>query len=459
MKIIICGAGQVGTSIARQLSKENHDITVIDQSPAAIRKISDSLDVHAMAGMASYPAVLADAGATHADMIIAVTGADEVNMVICQVAHSLFNIPQKIARVRNQNYLLEEWSNLYRQNHLPIDVIISPEIEIARAVNQRLHVPGAMDTIPLVNDTVKVVAVRCTMDCPLIDRPLYRIRERLTTNMISILAIYRNEQLIIPKDEEKFIPGDEVFFVTGSQNITHAMEFFGFEDKEARRIIIIGGGNIGLFLAQELEAEHEDARIKIIELDPERAEYIATRLTNTTVINGSALDHEILQEADVQEAETVIAVSNNDQVNILASLLAKKFGARKALTLVKSVSYSPLMSSLGIDVDVNPREITVSSILQHIRCEGSIQSVHTICNGNAEIIEVEADAASPIIGKMIKNLDLPKQVVIGMLVREGGLMIPTENTVIQAKDRLVMLCMADTIQMIEETFSVKFEYF
>ncbi|MCD6034496.1 MAG: Trk system potassium transport protein TrkA [Rickettsiales bacterium] len=459
MRIIICGAGQVGTSIARQLAKESHDVTIIDHSGDSIRRISDSLDVNTYIGFASHPSVLEEAGASHADMLIAVTGTDEVNMVTCQVAKSLFNVPKKIARVRNQNYLEEQWKDLYRQDHLPIDVIISPELEVARAVNQRLHVPGAIETIPFINGKLKVLAVRCSMDCPLIDRPLYRLNERLHNSLISIVGILRGEHLLIPGENERLMPGDEVFFITPSENVPHAMELFGFEGREARRLIIIGGGNIGLYLAQELEAAHEDTRIKIIELDRERAEFIAGKLERTTVINGSALEHEILQEANVWGAETVIAVSNNDQVNILASLLAKRFGAKRALTLVKSDSYTPLMSSLGIDVDVNPREITVSSILQHIRCEGNIKAVHTICNGAAEIIEAKADASSPIIGKMLKSLELPSQVMVGMIVRDKTMVIPTENTIIHAGDCLIMLCMAAAVKTVEDVFSVKFEYF
>ncbi|MCH2038099.1 MAG: Trk system potassium transporter TrkA, partial [Rickettsiales bacterium] len=346
MKIIVCGAGQVGTSIARQLSYEDNDVTVIDQSVDRIRKITDSIDVNSVVGFASHPPVLEEAGAQYADMIIAVTISDEVNMVICQVAHSLFRLPTKIARVRHQFYLHEKWKDLYREDHLPIDVIISPELEVSRAVNHRLHVPGAIGTIPYAEGRVKVVAVRCEHDSPLANLLTFKIKELAKSIGISILGIVRDQNFIFPRDKEPLLVGDEVYFVADHRKIEEAMILFGHEEKEARRIIIIGGGNIGLYLAEQLEEEDSDLRVRIIELNQKRAQFVAQQLEYTSVINGSALEQEILEEANVSSAETVISVSNDDEVNILSALLAKRFGCQRAISLINSRSYAPLISSL-----------------------------------------------------------------------------------------------------------------
>jgi trk system potassium uptake protein TrkA len=459
MKIIVCGAGLVGSSIARQLAIEGNDVTVIDQSPELIQNINDTLDVRAYVGFASHPTVLQTAGAENADMIIAVTLSDEINMVACQVAHSLFNVPTKIARIRNQNYLKPEWSHLYRHDHLPIDFIISPEIEVAKAVLNRLHVPGAVDTIPFINGQIKVIGMRCTLDCPMINMPLHRVQKKLLEVDVAILGLLRHDDFLVAGEGVELLDDDELYFACDTKNVQKAMAMFGHEEREARRIIIIGGGNVGLFLAELLEQEAADIKIKLIEVDRERAEYIADRLSHTTVINGSALSQEILEEANVAVSETVIAVSNDDEVNILSSLLAKRFGGQRVVTLVNNANaYSPLTSSLGIDVAINPREITVSSILQHIR-KGRIVSVHSICKGKAEVIEAEAVEASSVVGKRMEDLNLPSGIVIGIIVRDGVVIIPDEDTIIRPGDRIVILSLANMVSKVEKVFSVKFEFF
>lgn len=459
MRIIVCGAGQVGSSIARQLSMEGNDVTVIDQSPEQIQKINDTLDVKAQVGFASHPTVLEEVGAENTDMIIAVTLSDEINMVACQVAHSLFNIPTKIARIRSQNYLKPEWMRLYRHDHLPIDYIISPEVEVARAVMHRLHVPGAVDTIPFAEGKVKVIGMRCTLDCPMINMPIHRVQKRLEEAEVSVLGLLRDDNFLIANTDLELLEDDELYFVCDTKNVQKAMAMFGHEEREARRVIIIGGGNVGLFLAEQLEQEENDIKVKLIELDKQRAEFVAEKLEKTTVINGSALSQEILDEANVSVAETVIAVSNDDEVNILSSLLAKRFGCKRVVTLVNNASsYSPLTSSLGIDVAINPREITVSSVLQHIR-KGRIVSVHSVCKGKAEVIEAEAVEASAVVGKRIEDLNLPAGIIIGIVVRGEAVLLPDEDLVIRAGDRIVILSQAKMVSKVEKIFSVKFEFF
>ncbi|HJP55286.1 MAG TPA: Trk system potassium transporter TrkA, partial [Rhodospirillales bacterium] len=283
MKVIVCGAGQVGFSLARHLSQENNDVTVIDQAPELVRRIGDSLDVKGLVGHASHPDVLEQAAADDADMIIAVTYADEINMVACQVAHSLFNVPTKIARIRHQSYLQPMWSNLFSRDHIPIDVIISPEIEVARAVTRRLRVPGAFEMIPLADDKVRLLGVRCSDTCPLVNTPLRQLTQLFPDLNIVVVGILRGGSAIVPTPDDQMLAGDEVYFVVDSEHLLRAMAAFGHDETEAKRLLIFGGGNIGLFLAQEIEREHPWVIAKIVESDDERAESIASQLERTVV--------------------------------------------------------------------------------------------------------------------------------------------------------------------------------
>lgn len=458
MQVIVCGAGQVGFNIARYLASESNDVTVIDMDPDRVKRITDSIDVRGLVGFASHPPVLQEAGAEDADMLIAVTYADEVNMVACQVAHSQFNVPTKIARVRHQSYLDPAWRNMFSRDHLPIDVIISPEVEVARAIIRRLEVPGALDVIPMANDKVRAIAVRCMPDCPVVDTPLYELTELFPDLHIFVVGIIRNDELIVPRPEMEMKEGDEVYFVADTEHVRRGMAAFGHDEPEARRIIIIGGGNIGLYVARELEATQSDVRAKLIEIDEHRARSVADSLNRTTVLLGDALEQEILNEANVSQSEAVVAVSNDDEVNILSSLLAKRMGAAWAITLVNSVSYGPLVGNLGIDVVVNPRGSTVSTILQHVR-RGRIRGVHSVREGAGEFIEAEALDTSSIAGKSIRDIKLPKGILIGSIVRGDQVIIPRGDTTIMAKDRVVLFTNADLVRKVEKLFSVGLEFF
>ncbi len=458
MKVIVCGAGQVGSSIAQQLASENNEVIVVDRSPEIIQRVAEALDVQAMVGHAAQPDVLEAAGAKGADMIIAVTQKDEVNMVACQVAHSLFEVPMRIARVRAQSYLQPLWSNLFSREHMPIDVIISPEIEVARAVARRLHVPGASDMIPFADDRVRVIAVLIDEDCPLIDTPLRQLTELFPDLSIRILGIIRDDDIIVPRGDDEMHAGDEAYFAVDSNHVERAMAAFGHEEKEARRIVIIGGGNIGLFLAKLLVEESGSFAIKIIEINKARAEYVADQLDKVVVLHGDSLDSEILNEANVRQSEAVVAVTNDDQVNILSSLLAKRRGARRAMTLVNKVSYGPLMRSLGVDAVVNPRAITVSRILQHIR-RGRIRDVHSLRDGKAEIIEAEALETSPLVGKPLRDAKLPAGLVVGALVRDAEVIIPRGDTVIKTHDKVVLFATKEMVKKVEKLFAVRLEFF
>lgn len=458
MKVIVCGAGQVGTNIARHLATEHNDVTVIDQSPELVRRVTDTLDVQGLAGFASYPDVLERAGASDADMLIAVANADEVNMVACQVAHSLFNVPTKIARVRAQSYQKPIWADLFSRDHMPIDVIISPEIEVARAISNRLKAPGAVDMIPMADGLLQVIGVRLEEDCPIVDTPLRQLTTLFPDLHLIVITIIRDGKVIVPDPEDQLLIGDEVYFVAEAEHVARSLAAFGHEEPEAHRIVIIGGGNIGLFLAQEFEQTRADLSTKVIEVGKERATLVAEQLKETMVVNGDALDLEILEEVNIAQTDTIVAVTNDDEVNILSSLLAKRNGAKRAVTLVNKLSYEPLIASLGIDVVVNPRAITVSTILQHIR-RGRIIAVHALREGAGEVIEAEALDTSAAVGKPLRDVRMDKGIIIGAVVRGEEVLLPRGDLEIKAKDRVVLFAAAQAVKEVEQLFAVGLEFF
>ncbi len=458
MKAIICGAGQVGSNIARELASEGIDITVIDQRPDLIQKIGDSLDVRGMVGHAAHPSVLEAAGARDCDMIVAVTFADEVNMVACQIAHSLFDVPTKVARLRARDYLEPIWSDLFSRDHMPIDVIISPEIEVARAIGRRLTVPGTVDMIPLADNKLKLLGIRCEPDCPILNTPLRQLTSLFPDLNINTVGIIRNTSPIVASGDDELFEGDEVYLVVDSDHVPRTMVAFGHEEPEARRVVVIGGGNIGLCLAEDLADNFPGVSTRLIELDRERAEFVAQACPKTVILNGDALDPEILEEANVSRAETVIAVTNDDEVNILSSLLAKRYGAGRVITLVNSGTYGPLMAPLGIDVVVSPRAITVSTILQYIR-RGRIRSVHSIADNFGEIMEVEALETSSVVGLPLREAKLPSGIVIAAVVRKDGIEMARGGTVIGVGDLVVLFATKGAVKRVEKMFSVSLEFF
>jgi trk system potassium uptake protein TrkA len=457
VRVIVCGAGQVGTSIARQLALEGHSVTIIDQSEALSQRMSDTLDVRAVTGFASHPSVMEQAGMRDADMVIAVTVSDEVNMVICEIANAIFNVPFKIARIRNQHYLEPEYRDLFQRDHIPIDVIISPEIEVAHAIEHRLHVPGAVDLALLGKGKVAVVALRSGAYCPTLGRSVTDINEVIRPHSAAIVGLVRGDHFLIPKPQDRLQSGDELYIAGETLQIKKALSVFGFEENEARRVIIIGGGNIGLLLAQHLEKDSFN-RVKVIESDRDRAECVAEALRSSIVLHGSGLDRDVLVESNIAAVETVIAVTNDDRVNIIASLLAKRYGCKRTITLVNDISYIPLINTLGIDVVVSPRETTISSVLQHIR-RGKIRSAHTLHNGEAEVMEAEVIVNSPLIGKKVQELSLPVDVALGCIVRGERVFIPDPETEILCHDHLVLLTLASMVKKVEKIFTSQTDYF
>ncbi|HEX4891115.1 MAG TPA: Trk system potassium transporter TrkA [Alphaproteobacteria bacterium] len=458
MKVIVCGAGQVGFNIAKQLAAEHNDVTVIDHNAELIRKISDTLDVQGMTGHAAHPDVLERAGASDADMIIAVTQNDEVNMIACQVAHSLFNLPMKVARIRTQAYLQKQWLNMFSRDHLPIDVIISPEVEVGRAVLRRLAMPGAFEAAPFADDRVMLMGTLLEENCPVVNTPLRQLTELFPDLNIIIAGVVRDGKLFIPRGDDQLRVGDQAYFISAQENVRRALDIFGHEQAPARRVIILGAGNIGMFVARELERANVPVRVKIIEYRKERAEAAADQLANTVVLHGDALDLEILREANIAEAETIIAVTDDDEVNILASVLAKQGGCQRAVALINNPGYGPLMRSLGIDVFIDPRATTVSKILQHVR-RGRIRGLYSLYNGAAEVLEAEALETATVIGKPLNEAGIPRGIMIGAIVRGGKVIVPRGNTIIRTGDRVVILALAEMVKKVEQMFRVSLEYF
>lgn len=458
MRVIICGAGQVGYGIAERLAAEQNDVSVIDTSPDLIRTIRDQLDVRGFVGHGAHPDVLELAGAQQADMFIAVTLYDEVNMTACQVAHSLFNIPTKIARIRAQSYLQPHYQNLFSRENLPIDVIISPEIEVGEMVLRRIAIPGATDVVRFADDKVAMVAIECLEECPVINTPLSQLSDLFPDLPSTVVGVWRNNRLFIPHSADQLVAGDLAYVVTTKDQVRRTLGLFGHEETEALRIVIGGGGNIGLYVAKALEARQSRTKVKIIEDTRERAIAIADKLRRTVVLHGSALDQKLLLEADIQDADLMVALTNNDQVNILSSVMAKRLGCKSNLALINNPTYHDFTRTLGIDAHVNPRTVTISRVLQHVR-RGRIRAVHSVQRGTAEIIEAEALETSPLVGSPLRDLNLPDGMRLGMIYRDGTAIKPSGATLIRPKDRVIIFAMDTAVRQVEQMFRVSLEFF
>ena len=460
MNIIICGAGRVGFTIAKLLSEQGHSITIIDQSSEDIQKINDSLDVKAIVGKGTYPSILEKANASEADMIIAVTRNDEINMLICQIAYSIFNIQKKIARIRSQDYLNPKFTRVYNKENLPIDVIISPEIEIAKSIQRKLEAPGALDSVPFANNKIRLLEILINKNCKLIDIKLNELTKKFPNLEANVIGIIRDEKFIIPKKNDEVKYNDKIYVIINSSQMAETLEAFGHNEKISKKILIIGGGNIGYNLAKNLEESLNSVRVKIVEKNKERAQYLASELNNTIVINGDGLDEEVLVEANLEEAETVLALTNDDEDNLMVSVLVEKFAKdeknledKRTMALINKPNYSLLQSSLKIDDLIDPRMNTVSSILKHIH-KGTIETAYTILNGEYEVIEAEIIETSELINKELKNTNLPDEIRIGAILRNDKVIIPRSNFVFQKDDRVVFLAKKDSISVVENLFRI-----
>ena len=457
MRVIICGAGRVGYGLASRLSQERNTVTVIDTSSDLIRQITNELDVRGVIGHGSHPDVLVRAGIRDCDMIIAVTYADEVNMMACQVAHSLFDVPTKVARVRAQGYLDNRWNDLYSRENMPIDIIISPEIEIGKAILRRLNTPGAFNVVPFGDGAVQLLGVEIEEDCPIIQTPIRQIPDLFTGLHAAVVGIERDGELFAPTLDDPLEVGDRAYIITQAAHSTRLLEVIGSHQSQARHVVIIGGGNVGTYVAEKLEGK-SGMRVRVIESDKIRAESAAEKLSRTVILNGDAMDAEIQEEAGVAKAEMVICLTNNDSVNILSAVLASKLGARTTISLINEISMQEMQSELGIDMIIDPRASTISSILRHVR-RGRILEVYSLEQGGAEVIEGEVLDTSPMAGKALGDVAMSEGVAIGAILVDGEVFFPSPEFVLRPGHRVVLMAEKGALESIMTMFRVSSDYY
>jgi trk system potassium uptake protein len=453
MNIIICGAGRVGFSICNQLSKQGHSVTVIDKNGPDIQKINDTQNAKGIVGIATYPSVLEKADAKNADMIIAVTRNDETNMIVCQIAHSLFKIPRKIARIRSKEFLKPIWKGLFTKENLPIDIIISPEFEVAKSLYRKLEAPGAIDNIPFADDLVRLLEIQIDEKCPIVNTALSKLSDIFSDLDANVLGVLRNDKFLILKKSDKLIKDDKAYILTNSKQVDRTLSIFGKDEKFAKTILIIGAGNIGLDLAKILEENENSPRIKIIEKNSERAEFIANELNEAIVIKGDGLDENLLKEINIEEIDTVLSLTDDDEVNIMSALLSKKKGIKRTISIANSSNYALLQSSLKLDDIVDPRMTTVSTILKHVH-KGKIESVYTLDNGDYEVIEAKILESSELLNISLTKADIPEGIKIGLIVRGKEVIVPKKDTVFSLNDKVILLSSRENLPKVEGLFKI-----
>ncbi|MFB1489574.1 MULTISPECIES: Trk system potassium transporter TrkA [unclassified Thiocapsa] len=435
MKIIILGAGQVGTSVAANLVSEANDITVVDHNPDLLRELQDRFDLRTILGHGAHPDVLRRAGAEDADMIIAVTNSDETNMVACQVAYTLFHTPTKIARVRAQSFL--DQPKLFGTDALPIDFPISPEALVTEYILRLVENPGTLQVLDFAGGRIRLVAVKAYYGGPLVGHELRTLHEHMPRVEARVAAIYRQDRAIEPQGDTVIEADDEIFFVAAPKHIRSVMSELRRLDRPYKRLIIAGGGNIGTRLAGALELNY---RVKIIERDLKRCKRIAENLEKTIVLHGDAADRDLLLEENIENTDVFCAVTDDDEANILSAMLAKRLGARKVMALINRPSYVELVQSGAIDIAISPQQATIGSLLKHIR-RGDVVVVHSLRRGAAEAIEAIAhgdETSSKVIGRSIENIKLPRGTSIGAIVRGDEVLMAHHDTVIAAEDHVIL---------------------
>lgn len=457
MKIIILGAGQVGGTLAENLANEANDITVIDSDGLRLRELQDRLDIRTVQGHGSYPSVLRQAGAEDADMLIAVTSSDEVNMVACQIANSLFKTPTKISRVRANAYLSRK--ELFGESGFPIDVLISPEQVVTQHITRLIEYPGALQVLEFSKGLVRLVAIRATKGGPLVGHELSFLRTHMPKTDTRVAAIFRKDRPIIPQGDTVIEDGDEVFFIAGTDHIRSVMSELQPSEKPYKRIFICGGGNIGQRLAHSLEGRFQ---VKLIERNRDRCVMLSENLRKTIVLEGNAANKDILLEENIESTDVFCAVTNDDEANIMASLLAKRLGARKVLTLINNPDYVDLIQGGEIDVAISPQQTTIGSLLTHVR-KGDVVNVHSLRRGAAEAIEAIAHGdhrSSKVVGKRLDEIPLPEGTTIGAIVRHNEVLIAHDHIRVQPDDHVILFLVDKSrIRDVERLFQVGLTFF
>jgi len=436
MKIVILGAGQVGSSVAYSLSGEENDITVVDINAAHLKELQDRLDIRGVIGHASHPTVMVRAGIEDADLIIALTSSDEVNMTACQIAYTLYNTPTRIARIRSSEYI--DKPRLFERDHCPVDVLISPETLVTQYIARLIEYPGALQVLDFADGRAQLVATQAYAGGPLVGHGLHALRHHMPADAEArVAAIYRQDKTIIPDGSTVIEENDTVFFLAAQRNIKTMMKELRPLDNPVRRIILAGGGNIGSNLARQLERKHH---VKIIERDPARAEEIAEGLEKAIVLVGDCADEELLREEAIDSTDVYCVLTNDDEANILSSMLAKKMGAEKVITIINRPAYVDLVESGSIDIAISPQQITIGALLTHIR-RGNMVRIHSLRRGAAEAIEAVAlgdKRSSRVVGRAIEDIDLPEGTTIPAIVRGEEVIIAHHDTVIHENDHVIL---------------------
>ena len=454
MKIIIVGAGEVGFNIASHLALENKDVLVIDEDPQAIRRVSESIDAQVINGSGSNPSVLEAAGVKDAEILLAVTNSDEINLVACLIANIISPATKKMARIRDAKY--DEYHDTFREHAPHIDTIINPEIEVVKTIERLMSVPGAVEVDDFADGRVKFIGIYLDESAKLAGMKLSEISSKIGKPIPLIAAVIRNEELIIPGGDDKLIPGDLIYFISEENTFLDALAVFDKHVEPVSRILIVGGGQIGFRLATLLE--ENSVYTKIIEKDPTRCTRLADRLNKAVVLCGNGSDQGLLTEENIKDMDVVITVTNDEETNILVSLLAKQMGAKKTITRISKFSYFPLMSTIGLEQVVSARLSAVNSILQHIR-RGKVLQAKAIKNEQAEVMEAVALETSDIVGKPIRKISLPKGALVTGIIREDDVIIPSGDSIIKPDDRIIIFAKREAIPKIEKILAVKLEYF
>jgi trk system potassium uptake protein TrkA len=457
MKILILGANKVGAALAENLAKETNDITLVDADAELLRELKDRLDIGTTIGHPSFPDVLKRAGADDADMLIAVTDSDEVNLVACQVAYSLFRTPKKICRLRANSYVNAE--KLFGNEAIPIDVVISPEQIVSNYIRSLLELPGSLQVLDFAMGKIQLVAVRAEVGGPLVGNEIRYLREHMPNIDTRVAAIFRQNRPILPQGDTVIEDGDEVFFIAARDHIRDVMSELRRLDKPYRRIMIAGGGNIGERLA--VMVEHR-CRTKLIEISEQRCEILAEKLRYTTVLFGDASDQDMLLEEGIAEMDVFLALTNNDEANIMSSMLAKRMGAGRVMTLITNPAYVDLVQGGDIDIAISPQQATIGSLLTHIR-RGDVVNVHSLRRGAAEAMEAIAHGdknTSKVVGKALEDIVLPPGTTIGAILRDDKVLIAHDDLVVQTDDHVILFLVDKTrIPDVERLFQVGFTFF
>jgi len=458
MQIVVCGAGKSGSSIAEKLSQLGNEVTIIDSSSNLVKNLTSKLDIRGVVGHGAHPDMLERAGARDADMLIAITSSDEVNMLACQIAHSIFEVPKRIARIRDKSYLNPSHQDLFTSEKLPVSVIISPEKEVAKNVLRRLEIPGAIENIPFIDDKLKFLAVKIEDNCPIVETEIGELTNLFPDLKTVIVGLLRDGEILIPKTNDKLIINDIAYIICPKELSRRVVSIFGHPEKEARKVVLIGGGSVGSEVATMIDYSAAKINLTVIENNATNASFLADKLKNVRVLKGSGVDRDILHEADIENTETLVSLTDSDETNFLSAAFSSSEGCKRSLALLNNSDFQSLIKSLKIGEFIDPKAITISSILRHVR-KGHIKRIYSLTEGNAEVIEGEVSVSSELIGPSIEEMQLPSGLRIGGIMRKDKFVMPTGSTCIKEGDEIVIFSRSECIHMVEKFFRVSPDFY